>query len=115
MNPIDFCSENVAQGNFETGDETTKVNEIDFLENISITPNPVLGGKAFLEFQSDRAESLEIQIINSNGKIIQIANNQLIKTGINKFELNLGRFQSGLYFLKLKISKQISTRKFLIQ
>lgn len=76
----------------------------------SIYPNPTKEN-IILDFELERPEQLEWQIIDINGREL-IANTGYFTQGRNKLELKVANLENGIYFLKLgnKISKFVISR-----
>lgn len=111
----DFCEIIYSEsGHFATGGQLSTVQEIDFLEEILVAPNPALEGKIMLQFNSQKTDHINLSIINTQGQTIQSINNQLITKGNNIIELNLAGIQSGIYYLRLESDRQISTQRIVI-
>ena len=85
-------------------------NKYDYLDS-NLYPNPS-NGVANINTSTFISNSLEVSIINSNGKVIYKKNHQNHKGNIL---LNLKNYAKGLYFVKLKDSDKIYTGKLLIR
>lgn len=88
-----------------------EVKEINFgLNNFILNPNPS-AGQFFLQFNSKENQNKSIiEIYNSLGQSI-FRNSIAINEGDNQKEIDLSKFPSGIYFLKLKTEKETYRQK----
>lgn len=77
--------------------DPTSVSEIDSEKEISIYPNP---GKGI--FTIDIEETVEIEVLNSTGKVVQESNSKTI---------DIGNQPNGVYFIVIKTSSGIVRNK----
>jgi hypothetical protein len=73
---------------------------------IGIYPNPATQGKIFIT--SKNTLSKEIKIFDTLGKVI-------LETTISNKELNISNIQPGMYFIQIKESSVVVTRKLIIK
>ncbi len=80
--------------------------------NITAYPNPTLGNLNinFDGFQME--ESIEMRVINMNGKTL-LESNWMYKEGLNSnTELDLNPIPAGLYILQVKQGEEIVIKRF---
>lgn len=79
------------------------IENIKFLENLNIYPNPT-SGKFHLNFYSLKNDKLSFSIYSASGKLIRTFNKKEVKIGDNNmpFDLNLINVATGYYFLKIE-------------
>ncbi len=83
------------------------------LSGISLYPNPS-AEKVFIKFDSNIGSYFEINIVNSLGQIV----GEIEKSPINgneELSINVSNYSSGLYFIRIKIDNNITTKKLLIE
>lgn len=83
-------------------------------EEIKIFPNPN-HGKFSLEFDNE-SKSINLQIIDAQGKSIGFSSNQILNAGRNKIEVDLGSdISKGIYTLRLILNGKAHHQSFIIQ
>lgn len=86
---------------------SVSVNEIDFTSQINVYPNPVID-LLTIDFGRTTNESNNIQLFDSNGKLIYNSSNQL-----NYQTIDMSLFSAGNYILKLS-NKNLELKSFKI-
>lgn len=79
---------------------------------VSLFPNPTNNGRGNLEIHKAGNHSLNYSIIQLNGQLIQ-ANTLEFQDHLD-LELNLEKYPSGVYFVKLKIDDELLTKKLIV-
>jgi PKD repeat protein len=79
------------------------IENIQFLENLNIYPNPT-SGKFYINFNSLKSDEAQFSIYSASGKLAHTFNKKEIKIGDNnmQFDLNLIDIATGYYFLKIE-------------
>jgi len=79
------------------------IENIQFLENLNIYPNPT-SGKFYINFNSLKSDELQFSIYSASGKSVYTFNNEEVKIGDNnmQLDLNLIDIATGYYFLKIE-------------
>jgi len=92
----------IASGDYTItiGEGTLNINEVQ-IDEIDISPNPSLN-----EIKIISPENSSFQIINTNGKIIQVGT---FSRGVN-IE-NISKLEPGIYFLQTNFSNKVSSKK----
>lgn len=87
----------------------TSTNELKEIQSISIFPNPV---KALLQInlEIEQAGNYQLEIINTNGKVL-LEKNQILQTK-DEVTFNTSLFPAGIYFVKIKNENGQLVRKF---
>jgi subtilisin family serine protease/photosystem II stability/assembly factor-like uncharacterized protein len=89
------------------------INDINEMNNaLSIYPNPA-NGKAILNFKSKADGFAELSMIDNLGKQIYLGKYNTT-TGINNYELDLSKFTTGTYTIKLTINGSIYTTRIVV-
>jgi len=88
----------------EVGVNSSGLNEIQKENKVKIYPNPIVQ-QYHLEFESNQAETIEIQLFSSEGKQIQNLYKGLSFIGKNTFTFNQGALETGEYFIIVKTSQ----------
>lgn len=92
-------------------DCTTPVNDISFLEHLTVFPT-IFDNYINLEFQTNKSVNLKIKLFDVLGRNVLKEEYQSLPSGINQLEINTdGVSSNGIYFLKLEIGNKITTRK----
>lgn len=79
-------------------------------EKITVYPNPFRGDKLFLRSESDLKGTLQLKILNGEGK--QVFKKSIRAVKENKtYELSIGNVEEGLYYLSLQVGKKIKIVK----
>jgi hypothetical protein len=82
------------------------------ISNVSIYPNPS-SGLFKINYNAIKASSLEIKIIDIDGKIIQCQNNKQFE-GANEFSFDLSKESKGIYFVELNSENEKSLNKLIL-
>ena len=79
------------------------IENIQFLENLNIYPNPT-SGKFYINFNSLKSDELQFSIYSALGKSVHTFNKKEVKIGDNnmQLDLNLIDIATGYYFLKIE-------------
>ncbi len=88
---------------------TTNVNEIDFLSNITVMPNPA-SQYVTIDVESLDNRTIELSIISVNGQ--QVYNRQV--SSDSRSEINVSDFAPGLYLVQLRSENKVTMRKLLV-
>jgi hypothetical protein len=108
----DFCEIIFSDsGHFATGDQVNRVQEVEFLKEVVIAPNPTLEGNTMLRFNADKNESVNISVSNIQGKIVQWIDNQLISVGENTVLLSTENLPNGLYFVNIQSNGRVISKR----
>jgi PKD repeat protein len=68
-----------------------------------VYPNPVKTNEMVtIQLDSDNNQKYTIQLVNTNGQIIKVLYDDLIKKGTNILSFNAGMLQTGIYFIYIK-------------
>ncbi|MEM6346574.1 MAG: T9SS type A sorting domain-containing protein [Bacteroidota bacterium] len=86
--------------------------ELDYITNFNISPNPTTGLAVIDLFLSQNAE-VSISVFSIRGQLIK--NIASVHTQQLHQEIELSGQANGLYFVRLKINEQITTKKLIIQ
>jgi|TARA_B110000240_G_scaffold195996_1_gene246890 hypothetical protein len=76
--------------------------------NFDIYPNPSLGEINIISYNTDK---LNIELVNTLGQVVYVENDILLDSK----RLDLEHLDSGIYILRIKNSKTIFSRKFIIE
>ena len=79
------------------------IENIQFLENLNIYPNPT-SGKVYINFNSLKSDEVQFSIYSASGKLVHTFNKKEVKIGDNniQFDLHLIDIATGYYFLKIE-------------
>jgi hypothetical protein len=81
-----------------------------FGEWAKVFPNPIRDGQFFIEFYTATPKNVDIQVFDSNGKIIAFYNT-LVQRGGHRIPLNIEGLSSGIYYLWTSDNLKIDNRK----
>ncbi len=100
---------------FFTGSGTTSVNDIEGINQISISPNPsVMSDQSIIHIESSELMDISIEIVDTAGKLLS-QQRQLLSQGMNQIPLNLEGLYQGIYFVRVRNNEQQSTKRLVIQ
>lgn len=89
------------------------VEEQDIIAAFSVYPNPN-NGKFVVEFELNEVQSADLMVFNNIGQIVSV--NKLAKTqGVNRVEMDLAGFASGIYHVNLVTASGVLSRRLLIE
>ena len=88
----------------------TAINEIDFINDLSILPNPA-SDYFILRYGADRSEKLNLTIINNVGQ--SVYNTRLDGNTVEQ-RIDLDGLSEGIYFVRLTFENMITTRKVIV-
>ena len=90
----------------------TGINSLNNLSSLTIYPNPT-SDKATISLISDKAESLDYNLYDAVGKLIEHKKLEII-SGINTLEININQLQlsKGVYLIKLLNSDKEMIKKY---
>ncbi len=108
----DYSTKDVLQSAWSTG-TVSSLDENDGNGIIAMFPNPV-SSNAFLRYQTNSPEVVNVNIYNMLGKVVY-SNNQGVQSNTNTVKLNCEDLNSGIYILKLSIGKKDFLRKFIVE
>lgn len=77
-------------------------------KNFSLFPNPT-SDRVKIEFNSEKAFTVNINIINSEGKLVQDLSNYQLSNGVNLIEIDISSLSKGNYIITIIDSKTYST------
>ncbi len=89
-------------------DTATAVNEIGFLQNISVYPNPVTSGKITIQNHSAGLIN-SVQVIDLQGRILKTE-----QIDSQKAEINISQLIKGMYYLRIQTGNSVESRKIII-
>ncbi len=102
--PIDF--------NVNSTYTTTSIAEINEVKSVKIYPNPTTESDVLnVALDMTTFEELTLEIIHVNGNKL-FSTQESVSSGVNIIQLNTKDLASGVYFLNVKSSNGVMTRKF---
>jgi len=99
---------------FTSVDEVSAVNEIEFVSNFYIYPNPAVDQNFILTFDSEISLEADFSLNDYNGKEIFRITSKNINQGKNQFAIKLENASSGLYNLLMITSEGILSQKMIL-
>lgn len=87
----------------------TSIEEVSFLENIKISPNPT-NDFLFVKIPDWQNDNLEISVTNILGQ--NISGNSSLERGKTEFSIDVKNWTSGIYFLKIRMEETERIWKF---
>jgi hypothetical protein len=88
----------------------TTVAERTAVEEVALWPNPV-EDVIRLAFTSARSASLQLQVIDANGRVMATSN-YAVNNGANQHDLNVSELESGMYLLQISDGTHSTSRRF---
>ena len=97
---IEGCSGNfvLKQGNNEEEEEEIIVTKEDVLNGLKLYPNPTKG-LVNIKFKSGMLDNATIKVYSFNGA--EVYSNTINKRNVSNHELDLSKFQTGIYIIKV--------------
>ena len=89
---------------------TTNTRDIVFVNQFSILPNPVQS-MATVSLESTKNQSIDIEIVNIAGQIVERKNNVQLQEGDNFVQLSTSDLVNGLYFVTVRNGNRLMTKK----
>lgn len=80
------------------------------IPTISVHPNPVLD-QAFISLELTEGGSVQIDLMDINGRMIQNMDHLILDPGIHMLDLNTGVLKSGIYLVRVTAGKSVETVK----
>jgi hypothetical protein len=84
------------------------------LASLSVYPNPSTGGLAYLQLNHFSAGTYQLQLINSEGKVV-LGKDVSIPSGNSSQSVDLSRFPKGVYLIRLTMPGQKTFEKTIIR
>lgn len=98
---------------FEVGEnaiELTGTAEVQFVNSLSLFPNPVLE-QLTVQFEASQVSDLNISIVDLNGRILY-QNNTTTSLGIQNINIPVTQLSEGVYLLSIQSKEGITSRRF---
>jgi len=109
VNDLNF---NIYDGIITTSNGTSSIEELDYVNQVKISPNPTFG-QSTIEFTSTKSGVVNLIISDVSGSILQSESLNITKA-TQRFEINLTNLNSGLYFVRLVDGNQSVTKRLII-
>lgn len=101
---------------FFTGNQSVAVNEIEFVNDLNIYPNPVpKNGQIFIDFTSSRQLEATIKLYSISGQLVSATGNQNITNGKNRFAIDTPQLHAGVYILEVESTEGSILEKVIIE
>ncbi len=114
-NDYSTCQPFTLAKTFTTGASPTAVQDIDFVSEWLISPNPLATANDLtLAFKAEKAFNGTVRFFNMNGQSIGQARQHSFKTGANRVTIPVPSLQNGVYLLMLNTSEGARTERILI-
>jgi hypothetical protein len=94
-------------------DVCSGVNSLEVQSGLSVYPNPS-NGDLTLELGLVKDDHSRMEVLNSLGQIIRTEEHDLVK-GNNKLDLDLSSLAKGVYFIRVKTSTDVVTRRVVLE
>jgi len=101
----------VSSTNFRTQSELEVVSD-EYEQILVVYPNPVKDLMT-VQFNSSETGNADIRIFDMLGRNV-LTTNERCEKGINKFEMNLGAFNKGIYFLEVNNGTEKEIKKLVV-
>ena len=79
------------------------------MEDIIVFPNPT-SDKLTLRYELSEGQEVNVQLKDLSGKVIYRETTTATQ-GVNQMELNMSKFNSGMYFLQLETDNKLHIEK----
>ncbi|MBU2650043.1 MAG: T9SS type A sorting domain-containing protein [Bacteroidetes bacterium] len=91
-------------------DSITSVEELNFKEKFTISPNPLESG-SIIEYTLHQNSPVTLKILDLSGRSFRTLVNEYQPKGEQRIECNTTALPAGIYFCTLKTNERIQTRK----
>jgi hypothetical protein len=100
----------VQNGNMDNYSHILRPDEKLISSDLSLFPNPAVGGNFFIQFKNKEVEIKNIQVFNTIGALVYTNTSRFIPAG--QIGIQLNDIPSGVYFIRLSTSKGDIVKKF---
>ncbi|MFK7925539.1 MAG: T9SS type A sorting domain-containing protein [Bacteroidia bacterium] len=94
-----------------TVDDVVSIEDIDFITNLTISPNPT-NGMAVIDLVLTKNADVSISIYSITGELVKTI--APVKTQQINQQIDLSTFAEGLYFVRFSIDNHVATKKLLL-
>ena len=95
-------------------DQTNATVDLEKLYDLSLYPNPV-AEDLNIEFQLANSEDLIIDILDINGRLIEVISEDSFSPSKYKVSHNVDGLSSGIYLLRFKSENGVLTKRFIVE
>lgn len=114
-NEFRTCAGFTAISSFKTGTVTVDAEEIKFVENWSVQPNPVsVGQQIGISVNSSKTFESSVSVLNAVGQVIYRKENVQMTAGENQFQIPALSLARGMYFIALETSDAVLTKRIVV-
>ncbi|MEN0004844.1 MAG: zinc-dependent metalloprotease [Bacteroidota bacterium] len=115
LNAYRTCA-NTSQFRAFRTDATTSTQELDFVSQWLVAPNPVnTGNSVSVNLEAKKAFDTNLRLLNVTGQLVQDFGRRRMEIGSNQFVLDLQALPKGMYLLSLITDEGISSRRLIVQ
>ena len=109
------CTSNSENGRFRTGNVVTSVTDTDFIQKLTVFPNPAIDASSInISFHLLNSGPLAVQISDATGRRVFTKRYTILDAGDHIFPLEAYDLQAGIYMLELITTEGIATKKIII-
>jgi len=115
--PVDFYG--AFANNFNTRTQkitvaekaATGINENDYLSQLSMYPNPVIGKTLNLAFDLKKNANVEVALVDLTGREVLNLENSYESMGSKSYNFNLPEINNGIYFVQVRVNDSRISKK----
>jgi hypothetical protein len=101
-------------------DITTQNASVEALKNgvadLKVFPNPSnQGDNVVVNFELNDNASVNVEVMDINGRIVAVQNNDMMNRGINEVQISTSNFAPGVYMVNVKSTVGAKTAKFIVR
>jgi hypothetical protein len=89
----------------------TGINENDYLSQLSMYPNPVIGKNLNLAFDLKKNANVEVALVDLTGREVLSLENTFESMGSKTYNFNLPELNNGIYFVQVRINDSRISKK----
>jgi len=97
----------------DSSGNNTGVADIELLSSVFVFPNPA-SDEVNVEFTLQNSANVILEIVDLNGKVLHTRTFVSLNNGLNKFNVNISDFASGIYSVILRSDHSLTTKKLVI-
>lgn len=89
----------------------TGINENEYLSQLSLYPNPIIGKNLNLSFELKKNANIEIVLVDLTGREVLNLENAAENRGNKDYNFNLPDLNNGIYFVQIRINESRISKK----
>jgi len=111
----EYVIKTAAQNAKDWYSNTAGISDTELIDNLKLnnSPNPFYN-TTNISFYLNKSEKISLEILDNSGRIIMNVENSKLSSGNHNYDVDMGNFESGLYFYRLSTSEISITKKMIL-